>query len=66
MSLVWRLVSSDRGVVRHVVAAPGDVIEMGDTLAVLTTTADEDPGGWAHRQVPRGHRAGGPVVRRAR
>ncbi len=24
-------------------AAPGDVIEVGDTLAVLTTTADEDP-----------------------
>ena len=23
--------------------APGDVIEVGDTLAVLTTTAEEDP-----------------------
>jgi pyruvate/2-oxoglutarate dehydrogenase complex dihydrolipoamide acyltransferase (E2) component len=43
VSLVWRLVSSDRGVVRSVVAVPGDVIEEGDTLAVLTATADEDP-----------------------
>ena len=43
MSLVWRPVSSDRGVLRHVVASPGDVIEVGDTLAVLTTTAEEDP-----------------------
>ncbi|HEX2369491.1 MAG TPA: hypothetical protein VHM94_09690 [Acidimicrobiia bacterium] len=43
VSLVWRLVSSDRGVLRQVVTAPGDVIEVGDTLAVLTTTADEDP-----------------------
>ncbi len=43
VSLVWRLVSSDRGVLRQVVTAPGDVIEVGDTLAVLTTTAEEDP-----------------------
>ena len=35
--------SSDRGVLRPVVTAPGDVIEVGDTLAVLTTTAEEDP-----------------------
>ncbi len=43
VSLVWRLVSSDRGVVRHLVAAPGDMIEIGDSLAMLTTTPDEDP-----------------------